>query len=152
MHQCDGSLARTNLEDVATCFVGKCTFQHVGSRHFRVFCRSPPIREARPADCCVARASLQTRHFLIRTVKVRSSKPGSDKYLSRQQISTSVSCDMVVLACHLCSATRHFTHKTHRRDADWPSGHSKRASRNITKRLIFVRQGEDFLKVKSRLK
>jgi hypothetical protein len=40
MHHCDGSIARTHLENVSTCFVGKYTFQHVGSRHFRVFCRS----------------------------------------------------------------------------------------------------------------
>ena len=97
MHHCDGSFARTNLENVSTCFVGKYTSQHVGSRHFRVFCRSQPPREPRPADCCVARASPQTRHFLIRQVKIHSSKPGSDKYRSRQELSTSVSSDMVLL-------------------------------------------------------
>jgi len=40
MHHCDDSIARTHLENVSTCFVDKYKLQHVGSRHFRVFCRS----------------------------------------------------------------------------------------------------------------
>jgi hypothetical protein len=156
MHHCDGSFASSHLENVATCFIGKWTFQHVGSRHFRVFYGSHTTEgttasrfhrcQRQSTNATFPHSNNKGTQFKVRIWHVPVSlEPFHVGYLRR---------DSLHWHWHVnCSATRHFAHTVYLRDVGWSSEYSTRASRNIMKRLIFVRQAEDdFLAAKSRLK